>query len=102
MSYRIGVKPSKAACVVGVVTGGLFLLVGAVAIVPRFGAFGILWTAVAGLITAFYGYNLVSTGGVSAYEVNVESPQSVDDLDASLRKLATLKNDGLLTEEEYE
>ena len=28
--------------------------------------------------------------------------QSVDDLDASLRKLVRLKDDGLLTEQEYE
>ncbi len=38
----------------------------------------------------------------SLYEVDVESPESVDDLDVSFRKLAKLKQDGLLSDEEYE
>jgi hypothetical protein len=47
-------------------------------------------------------YNHFSNRGMSAYEVNVDSPDSVEDLDASLRKLAKLKGDGLLSEQEYE
>jgi hypothetical protein len=102
MSYRIGVKPGKATSVLGMVVGGLFVLLGITVIIPLFGAFGVLWTAVAGAITLFYAYNCFSNRGVSAYEVNVDSPGGVDDLDANLRKLARLKDDGLLTEQEFE
>jgi hypothetical protein len=102
MSYRIGVKPGKAASLLGMVVGALFVLLGLAVIVPTFGAFGLLWTAVAGAMTLFYAYNFFSSRGASAYEVNVESPDGVSDLDASLRKLARLKDDGLLTDEEYE
>ena len=102
MAYRIGVKPGRAASIVGMVVGSLFVLLGIAVIVPTFGAFGLLWTAVAGAIALFYAYNFFSSRGVSTYEVNVESPDSVDDLDASLRKLARLKDDGLLSDQEYE
>jgi hypothetical protein len=102
MAYRVGVKPGKAVSVVGLVVGGLFVVLGIAVVVPTFGAFGLLWTAVAGVIALFYAYNLFSRRGLSAYEVDVQSPGSVDDLDASLRKLARLKDDGLLSEQDYE
>jgi hypothetical protein len=102
MAYRLGVKPGKAASVVGMVVGSLFVLLGIAVIVPTFGSFGLLWTAVAGVIALFYAYNFFSNRGVSAYEISVESPENVANLDASLRKLAKLKDDGLLTNEEYE
>jgi hypothetical protein len=102
MAYRIGVKPGKAASVAGMVVGSLFIFLGIAVVVPTFGAFGLLWTAVAGVITLFYAYNFFSSRGVSAYEVNVESLEGVDDLDAGLRKLTKLKDDGLLSDQEYE
>src|SRR4051812_14108233 len=102
MAYRVGVKPGKAASVGGMVVGSLFVLLGIAVIVPTFGAFGLLWTAVAGAITLFHAYNVFSRRGVSAYELNVETPGGMDDLDAGLRKLARLKDDGLLTDQEYE
>jgi hypothetical protein len=98
MSYRMGVRPGKAISGLGMVVGGLFVLLGLGVIAPLFGALGLVWTAVAGAIA----YNFFSDRGVSAYEVNVDSPGGVEDLDASLRKLAKLKADGLLSEQEYE
>jgi hypothetical protein len=102
MSYRIGVKPGKATSVLGMVMGGIFVLLGGTVIIPLFGAFGFVWTAAAGAIALFYAYNFFNDRGVSAYEVNVDEPGSVDALDANLRKLTRLKNDGLLGEQEYE
>jgi hypothetical protein len=102
MSYRVGVKPGKAASAVGMVAGCLFVILGVAVIVPIFGIFGMVWTAVAAAIAVFYAYNFFSARGVSTYEVNVESRDNVEDLDAGLRKLAKLKEDGLLTEQEYE
>ena len=102
MSYRVGVKPGKAASAGGMVAGCLFVLLGVTVIVPVFGIFGMVWTAVAAAITVFYAYNLFSRRGASTYEVDVESRDNVEDLDAGLRKLAKLKEDGLLTDQEYE
>jgi hypothetical protein len=102
MSYRVGVKPGKAASAVGMVAGCLFVILGVTVIVPIFGMFGLIWTGLAAAITVFYAYNLFSSRGASAYEVNVESRDDVEDLDAGLRKLAKLKEDRLLTDEEYE
>lgn len=102
MAYRVGVKPGKAASLLGMVVGGLFILLGIAVIVPTFGAFGLVWTAVAGAIALFYAYSFFSSRGVSAYEISVTSPESMDDLDAGLRKLAKLKDDGLVTDQEYE
>jgi hypothetical protein len=102
MAYRIGVKPGKAASAMGMFVGTLFVILGILVVVPTVGVFGMVWTAVAAAIALFYAYNLFSSRGASAYEVNVESPERVDDLDSSLRKLAKLKDDGLLTDEEFE
>jgi hypothetical protein len=101
MSYRIGVKPGKAVSVVGMIVGSLFVLLGITVIVPRLGAFGLLWTAGAGAIALFYAYNFFSNRGISTYEVNVDSPD-VEAFDAGLRRLAQLKDDGLLTDQEYD
>ncbi len=95
MSYRMGIRPSKPASAVGLAAGVVFLLLGVAVVIPVFGTFGMFWTAIAALITCFYAYNLFSARGVSAYEVDVASPE--DDL----RKLAQLRQDGLLSEEEY-
>ena len=51
MSYRIGVKPGKAASVLGMIVGGIFLVLGVTIVIPTFGPFGLLWTAVAGAIS---------------------------------------------------
>jgi len=96
------VKPGKAASAVGMVAGCLFVLLGVTVIVPIFGTFGMVWTAVAAAITLFYAYNLFSSRGASTYEVDVESRDNVEDLDAGLRKLSKLKEDGIPSDQEYE
>jgi hypothetical protein len=96
MSYRMGIQPSKPMAAVGLAAGVVFLLLGVAVVIPVFGTFGVFWTAVAAIITLFYAYNLFSRRGVSAYEVDVDAPE--DDL----RKLAQLRKDGLLSDEEYQ
>ena len=102
MSYRVGLKPGKAASALGLAVGLAFVLLGLVVIVAVFGPFGLLWTAVAGLITTFNAYNLFSERGVTAYEVDVDTAGGVDELGAGLRKLTRLRDDGLLSEQEYQ
>jgi hypothetical protein len=96
MSYRVGIKPSKPAAAVGLAAGVVFLLLGVTVVISIFGTFRVFWTAVAGIITLFCAYNLFSRRDVSTYEVDVDAPE--DDL----RKLAQLRQDGLLSEEEYQ
>jgi hypothetical protein len=102
MSYRIGLKPGKAVSVLGMVVGGIFVLLGVTIVIPTFGTFGFLWTAGAGAIAVFYAYNFFSRTGISAYRIDVDSPDNIEDLDANLRKLAKLKEDGLISDREYE
>src|SRR3954463_3281630 len=102
MSYRVGVRPGKAMSALGVAVGFLFVLLGLAVVIPLFGPFGLVWTAVAGAIGLYHAYNLFGGGGVAAYEVDVDTTAGVDDLDAGLRKLAKLRDDGLLSEQEYQ
>jgi hypothetical protein len=53
-------------------------------------------------IGLYHAYNFFSPRGVSAYEVDVDAPDAPGDFDAKLRKLAKLREDGLLSGEEYE
>jgi hypothetical protein len=98
MPYRIGVRPGKPVSLLGMVAGGLFVVLGVTVILPIFGGFGLVWTALAALIALYHAYNFFSTKGVSTYEVNVQSQS----FDAQLRELAKLREDGLLSQEEFE
>src|SRR5260370_16718591 len=91
MSYRVGLKPGKAASVLGMIVGGIFVLLGVTIVIPTFGAFGLLWTAVAAAISLFYAYNFFSRRGVSIYQMDIDSPGNVEALDATLLNLAQLK-----------
>lgn len=102
MPYRIGVRPGKSISLVGMAGGFIFVVLGLTVIMPLFGIFGLAWTAVAGCIALYHAYNFFSPRGVSAYEVNVGGNNPPEDFDATLRKLAKLREDGLVSEAEYE
>ena len=51
MSKKIHVRPGKGQSKFGFIVGIIFCLIGLCVVVPTFGLFGILWTAVAGYIT---------------------------------------------------
>ncbi len=51
MSKKIHVRPGKGQSKFGFVVGIIFCLIGLCVVVPTFGLFGLLWTAVAGYIT---------------------------------------------------
>lgn len=99
---RIRVKPSKAASLMGMVVGLVFVALGAALIIPVFGIFGIFWTLVAAAIAAYSAYNFFSKRGVATYEMDLAPGDAPEDFEAKLRKLAKLKEDGLINEEEYE
>ena len=81
MSHRAGVKPGVRGLAVGMVAGCSFVILGVTVIVPIFEPSEWFGSAAAA-ITVFCAYNLFSSQGALAYEVNVESRGDVEDLDA--------------------
>ena len=114
---RVRVKPGKAQSTVSFVVGLAFVLVGLVMVVPTFGPFGLLWTGVAVAITVINGLNAFGKKGVPTMEIyseeeddEVPSPAREDHdhipstaltTQERLEQLQTLKEAGLLTDEEY-
>lgn len=115
---NIRVKPSRAQSAVGFVGGLIFVCIGLFIVIPTFGAFGLLWTLIAVVITVMNGVNTFGKKGIPTLEVyteddtqQVQSPPSTgqtpvasNTLDAKgrLRQLESLREAGLLTKEEYE
>ena len=102
MAYRIGVKPGRALSTMGMIVGIAFVLLGIFVAIPMAGLFGIFWTIVALAITLYHGYNAFSSKGAATYDVNIDGGNATSQLDADLRKLAKLKDDGLLSPAEFE
>ena len=113
---RVRVKPGKAQSTVSFVVGLAFVLVGLVMVVPTFGPFGLLWTGVAVAITVINGLNAFGKKGVPTMEIYSEEEDEVpsparEDHDhipstalttqERLEQLQTLKEAGLLTDDEY-
>lgn len=100
------VKPGTAISVVVFLAGLLLTGVGIGLIIPTFGAFGYVWTAVTIGITIYYGYNLATKRGAAMYEIQSQSVSLNDtppkDLQARLRELSIAYEDGLITRQEYE
>jgi hypothetical protein len=98
MSPQVRIKPGKPVSLLGMVVGLIFVALGLAVIIPVFGPFGVVWTCVAGAIAVFYAYNFLSARGASAYDVDVTG----EDFDTRLRKLEKLRQDGLISTEEFE
>lgn len=106
MSGKARVKPTKEASLFGLFACLFFIAIGIV-IIPLFGPFAIIWLIfVIIIITVFYAYNLFSEEGLALEEVQFDQTETIkkdeiDLLEEKLRKLAKLREEGLLTEEEY-
>ena len=115
-------RPSKAEGVMGLVVGVIFVLIGLIMVIPTFGLFGLLWTAIAVGITVSNGYRAFGKKYIGP-EIHIEeeteensalqTPQQVPEfhdhipstaLDAKgrMEQLETLKAAGLITQEEYQ
>lgn len=110
MSQRYNVRPGRGQSFFGFIVGIIFVLIG-ITVSSQFGAFGIIWTLVAIGITVMHGINAFTEKGVPTHRVDVtnthdtltnEIKHSDDSFDEKLRKLHQLKQDGILTDEEYE
>ena len=113
---RVRVKPGKAQSAMGFVMGIVFVLIGLFMVVPLFGLFGLLWTGMAVVITVNNGLNAFGKKGVPTMEIYSEEEDEVpsparedhDNIPSTaltpqerLEQLKTLKEAGLLTDEEY-
>ena len=112
----VRVKPGKTQSAMGFIVGIVFVLIGLFMVVPVFGLFGLLWTGMAVVITVINGLNAFGKKGVPTMEIYSEkedeapSPAREDHDHISstalttkerLEQLQTLKEAGLLTDEEY-
>lgn len=110
MSRRIRVKPSKPASLFGMIIGIVFVFIGLFIVIPNVGLFGVFWTLIALGITCSQAYSFFSNKGVASWEMDIETdkepdkiiPTTSDDFEVKLRKLNKLKEDGLITEEEFQ
>ncbi len=102
---RVRVKPGRSVSILGLIVGVLFVVLGVTIVMPMVGAFGVIWTLFALAITLYHAYNVFSSRGISLYEVDLDTGEAggepSEDFDLKLRKLAKLKEDGLLSEEEF-
>ncbi|WP_425800884.1 SHOCT domain-containing protein [Desulfitobacterium sp. Sab5] len=102
---RVRVKPSKSQSFVGMIAGGVFAIIG-FSVFWRAGLFGVIWTLMALAITGLHAYNYFSNKGIASWEIDVEANSQLtsekDDFEFRLRKLNRLKEDGLITETEFE
>ena len=109
MPKRIKVKPSKPASLFGMILGTIFVFIGLFIAIPAAGIFGVFWTLVAVGMTAFQAYNFFSGKGVASWEIETDDEEKDNqstslsgDFEIKLRKLNRLKEDGLITEEEFQ
>lgn len=106
---KIKVQPGKTQSKIGFIVGIVFVLIGCVIVIPIFGVFGVLWTAVAGMIAYTHYKNGFSDEGVATHEIIIEdgmdisgNPACEEDVEAKLKKLNSLYEQGLITKEEYD
>ena len=104
MKKKYTVRPTKMQSLPGVIVGIVFVLLGIFAVIPSLGAFGIIWTLVAGLITVVNGINVFSEDGIPMGTVITEETEQKprDNTRERLEKLEALYRDGLITKIEYE
>ena len=98
-SKRITVRPGKANGLIGGIAGIIFLLIGIFVVIPVFGRFGILWTAMAVAITVgnlFLAFGKKYAGPEIRIEDEAETPE------ARLERLRELYERRLISQEEYE
>ncbi len=101
-SKKIKVKPGKTQSKLGFFVGIAFVLIGCIVVIPIFGPFGILWTAVAGFITYSHYKNAYTDEGMATHEIVIDEDSEEEDIEAKLKKLESLYSQGLITQEEYQ
>ncbi len=100
---RVTYRPSRAGGVVSLIFGLVFVAVGIFVVIPQAGWFGIVWTALAAVITVANVYAAFGGKyGRSQIEIEDDDAPHKSDAQARLEELRTLYDQRLITEEEYE
>lgn len=108
MSKRIRVKPGKTQSKMGFITGLIFCCIGLFFVIPSCGAFGIVWTLLAVVITVTNALNAFTEKGVPSHEIvlddsdNTESASNEDSIEERMEKLKEMYEKELITSDEYE
>lgn len=125
MSKKIYVRPGKTQSKAAFVVGIIFCLIGLFVVIPIFGPFGLLWTAVAGWITYTNYRNGFTDEPLSHEVIEIEDDgdersavsymtgetcsfesesgcSDTEDVETRLKKLQSLHQQALITDEEYE
>jgi UPF0716 family protein affecting phage T7 exclusion len=101
--YSGRLKQSKPSSAVGLAAGVLFVGLGVFIVMPKFGAFGVVWTVMAAFIAAYHGYGLFSKRGLALYELEGEEREVQGRSTADrLSELEETKRRGLITDAEYQ
>lgn len=110
MLQKTSVKPTRPAVLLGLIASVAFLVFGSVFlfVLIKEGAgpgifFMIFWIFLVLLMTGYWIYLLTSRKGVLELDTESQIPEggAGPDFEAKLRKLELLKNDGLVTDDEY-
>ena len=105
MAKKIHVRPGKGQSKAGFIVGIAFCLIGLVVVVPTFGLFGIIWTAVAGCITFVNYRNGFTDKKIDSHVIEIdesEEKQEEESVEERLKQLTNLYVQSLITREEYE
>lgn len=129
MAKKIHVRPGKGSSRIGFVMGLLFCGIGVFVAIPIFGPFGIVWTAMAVLITFSQYKNAFTKEGMDSHVIEIEedgndvtitkhsglgyrsysytsesneTKSDGDDIEERLKSLQNLYDQCLITREEYE
>ena len=101
----VKVKPGKTQSKLGFVVGLIFVLIGFVVVIPSAGLFGVFWTAIAGFIAYSHYKNGFTEEGFATHEIVIDSAEDEseeEDIEAKLKKLDSLYQQGLITRDEYD
>ncbi len=114
MNSKASVRPSKASAIVLLVMAPLFLVFGVVLCGAAEGEarpyvmmFLVIWVAACGSMIVYALWILLSKRPPAVTEIDIEGTESDGpagsgiDFDSKLRKLASLRRDGLISDEEY-
>lgn len=111
MSKNIRVKPGKGQSMTGFFGGLVFCGIGLFVVIPTFGAFGIVWTLFAVIITVTNGINAFSDKGIASHEITIEddfngyNQEGIDSVKSSevrLNELQSLYEKNMITSDEYQ
>ena len=108
MSKRVRVKPSKGQSMAGFFSGLIFCFIGFFGIIPIFGAFGLIWTLFAIIMTITQGINAFTDKGIASHEITIDDDTQIDITrhgkrpEERMKELQNLYDKGLVTEDEYQ